>query len=350
MSEAVVADAPAAETPATTEAAAPDAAAAAPPTEAPVEAVAPVEPPVEAPKAEPREFLALKREKQAIFKRDQALKTREKQIEQYDAEIVTPVRQALEKFEDSPEDLLAFVARAKGKTPQEVFDTLVLGLSKGGEPPDPNDEVKKLRSEIAEKEAAEEQRKIAAAEAQAREEILGRVGVYLQARADELPTIESWSDYYELRTHEGVKVLTGDDARRQVHNDLMDLAEAWYTHHNETLDADKAIEKLEQQYLDEDEARLTKRLLKNPKLSKHYAPPTPPPAQTPPAPVAAQPPTNAAASATAGDTTNQASSPRHIPARRAVVPVGAKVVRSRSSSLDEEQAWMERIAKNVRFT
>jgi hypothetical protein len=358
MSEAAVAEATATTTAAPAEASAttePEAAAAPAQPDATKDTTATEQEKAPEPKAEPKDFLALKRGKQEIFKKEQALKSREKQLEQYDKEVVLPVRHVLETFDDDPAGLLSFVGKAKGKSPQEVFDTLVTSLAKQGEPPDPNDRVTKLERQLAEKDAAEkakreaEEAKLAEqAEAEWRNDLSSKLGVYLGSRSEELATIATRSEYYELKVPgEGIKVLTGKEAARQVHNDLMDLAEAWYSQHGQTLTTDQAADLLEKQFFDEDDAVLTNRLQKNPKFSTRFAPPAPP---APPAPVQtpAQPPTNAAASAPAGDTTNENSSPRHIPARRAVVPAGSRV--ARRSSSEDDQAFIERIAKNVRFT
>lgn len=331
--------------------------AAAPATEAP--AAAPEAPKVEEPKApEAKEFLALKREKAAIFKRAQEAKQLAQQAEQV-KQALAPVQEAIDKFDDSPDAVLSLIAKTKGKTEQEIFDTLVAALAKRGDPPDPNDRVTKLERQLAEKDAAEkkareeeQQRKIEEAEEHARRDMSAQVGVWLdQLDPESIETIRLWGSYYETVTPEGgIQILEGDEAREQTHKDLMDLGDMWHT--TKWADLPKTVGNvaaaLEELYLTIDERRFTNRLGKSRKLSKHWKPETPAPAESPPAPVAATPPTNAAPSASAGDTTNQNTSPRHISARRAVVPAGSKVVRR--PSIDDEQEWIEKLGKNVRFT
>lgn len=291
----------------------------------------------EAPKVEAKEFLALKREKAKLFEAEKAIKQRSQQAEQTmkQAEQVkaslAPVQQAIESFDDNPTAVWEMVAKARGKSIQEVFDASVVALTKLGDPPDPNDRVSKLERKLAEKEAAEqkardeqEAKQVEAAEAAMRADVSQRLGTFFAAEAERYESI----------------LLRGEKA----HNDLMDLAQAWHDKHGEPLGVVQAADLLEAQYLAEDEELLTNRLKKSRKLSKHF---TPEPSAPVPAQAPAQP-TNAAPASppAAGDQTNPPSSPRLITARRAVVPAGSKVVRRASS--DEE--LVERLGKSVRFT
>lgn len=326
MSDAAVSPSPVA-TPATTPAspaAAPTTSTAVAPAEgtpapaSPAEGAAETtEPKVE--KVEPKEFVALKREKAKLHEAQQTLKREKQQVEQAMSAIVAPVRQALDKFDDEPLAALEFIARAKGKSVQEVFDAIIIGAKTHGDPPDPNDRVSKLERQIAEKEAADkkaaEERAAAIAEqenAAFESDLAGRLNHYIGTNAERFEHL----------------ALRGESSGAA----LIKLSKQWYAQHGEQLSAEQAAEMLETQLHEQYEEHLANRLSKSKKLSKWFAPPQPAPTSEPAAPenkTATPTMANAAEPPPAG---NRPLPVRTINSRQAAVPAGVtRVIRKPSS-------------------
>jgi hypothetical protein len=310
---------------ATTNEAAPTEAPVTAPTDGPTGEAAPTTPAaavVTEPEPEAKEFLALRREKRAVFEERQRAKQLAQQAEAL-KQAVAPVQQALESFDDNPIGALEAIARARGKSVQEVFESLVLAATKHGSPPDPNERVSRLEKQIAEeREKREREAKEAMERAEAEAE--RRMHADLSGRIREY--IKSDPERFEAAMQRPYE---------KVYKDLIDLRMRWHTISDEDPDVDLVLGRLEAQYSSEDEENLTK--LKTAKKYAKFFQPEPATAVASQAPAhsteqTSPAPTNAAVAPAASGTTKRPPLVRPIINRQATVPAGVtRVIRKPSS-------------------